>query len=441
MAQLETEVAALKKSSEAPKPKDGWDKLQSLSTLLSGVIIAAIGIWLNHSLVTSQERAQTAQVTATQEIERSHNGIQERQQEEALALQEQQAKDNLKLEVARRKSQEQQAAASLQSQREQNRAALDLQKSQNDANLAIAQAQTEEKFFLHLQSGTKAEQIATLRMMTKIDPQGAVEFAHLYLVTSLDTSLKQAAKEYLVSLQENVSLDPSIRQLAKDALVQVAVETRIQQISEVLRNGTGEAQYDYISKSLLHLAYGREGAQLDGGDLYSLISSYCALPQALEAEGLRPYLDRLRRQDLSLASDETFTTLLEKASSDRVMQQAQDDQFKQTFWMPAVEFARTVGLKLPLSLAIIYDTNRNIGKRGVAKIIESTNAAAGGTPLEGVDEKVWSAKFLEKWRAWINIKSMIADYMMPQVAFLEYLMRANNWDLNPPVEILGKTIN
>jgi hypothetical protein len=177
VGQLEKGVAGLKKSSDAPKPKDGWDKLQSLSTVLSGVIIAAIGIWVNHSLVTSQERAQAAQATATQEIERSHNQTQEVQQAETLALQKQQAKDNLTLEQARQKSEEQRAAAALQLQREQSRAALELQESQNEANLKVAVAQIEENLLPGLETGSSSGRIARLEVLKRFLPTEAIKMA------------------------------------------------------------------------------------------------------------------------------------------------------------------------------------------------------------------------------------------------------------------------
>src|SRR5271157_684464 len=164
LQKLETDFAAFGKKLDSPKPKDNWDKLSSLSTLLSGVIIAAIGIWVNHSLVTGQQRAQDAQAAATQAMEKSHNETVEKQAQAALELQKQQARDSQELEKARQRAQAQQAAATLQLQREQNEAALKLQREQADANLRIAKAQTEEKFLPHLAS-TGSDKAAALKIL------------------------------------------------------------------------------------------------------------------------------------------------------------------------------------------------------------------------------------------------------------------------------------
>src|SRR5271157_2971375 len=164
LQKLEADLAALGKKADSPKPKDNWDKLSSLSTLLSGVIIAAIGIWVNHSLVTGQQSAQNAQAAATHALEKAHNETTEKQAQAALESQKQQARDSLELEKARQRAQAQQSAATLQLQREQNEAALKLQREQADANLRIAEAQTLEKLLPHLAS-TGNDRVATLKVI------------------------------------------------------------------------------------------------------------------------------------------------------------------------------------------------------------------------------------------------------------------------------------
>ena len=65
---LESELAELKKKVDRPKPKDRWDKLSALSTVVSGVLIAGMGFVLAHEpLIASQTSQVRKCLTGTKE--------------------------------------------------------------------------------------------------------------------------------------------------------------------------------------------------------------------------------------------------------------------------------------------------------------------------------------------------------------------------------------
>jgi len=101
LARVEQEVAALRAKVEHP-PKDGWDKLGTLSGLVSGVLVAAIGAYATWMYNRRQDRIQAAQHQRDQEqkareletlnIQTTERflpylaGTNERQKEAALAI-------------------------------------------------------------------------------------------------------------------------------------------------------------------------------------------------------------------------------------------------------------------------------------------------------------------------------------------------------------------
>lgn len=70
---------------------------------------------------------------------------------------------------------------------------------------------------------------------------------------------------------------------------------------------------------------------------------------------------------------------------------------------PALRRATALGLRTPLSVAVLFDTIVQHGAGddpdGLPALIERTRRAAGGTPADGIDEKTWITQFLHLRRA------------------------------------------
>ena len=63
------------------------------------------------------------------------------------------------------------------------------------------------------------------------------------------------------------------------------------------------ARYGAVARSATDaggLSYGKHQAALVGGHLFQLISQYCSAPGAVQANDLKPYLDRMQASDRSL---------------------------------------------------------------------------------------------------------------------------------------------
>src|SRR5579859_3352488 len=103
-----------------------------------------------------------------------------------------------------------------------------------------------------------------------------------------------------------------------------------QAIVNIFETGTAEGNYadvTLIPNDPGHLTYGRSQTTLGSGNLYLLIKDYCDAPGAQYADGLAPYLTRLKAKDLSLDNDGDLKRLLKQAGNDPVMHTVQDAFF------------------------------------------------------------------------------------------------------------------
>jgi chitosanase len=136
-----------------------------------------------------------------------------------------------------------------------------------------------------------------------------------------------------------------------------------------------------------HLTYGRSQTTLVSGGLAELVRRYVAREDARDAEQLRPYLERLEARDLSLDGDAGLKSALRVAGSDPAMQEEQDAYFDERFWDPAERAAEALGLSLPLSIAVVYDSFI----QGAWGIIRDRVLKQKGHP--GGDEHGWVAAY------------------------------------------------
>lgn len=438
LQKLEADLAALGEKADSPKPKDNWDKLSSLSTLLSGVIIAAIGIWVNHSLVTGQQSAQNAQAAATQTLEKAHNETVEKQAQAALELQKQQASDSLDLEKARQRAQAQQAAATLQLQSDQSEAALKLQREQTNGNLRIAKAQTEEKILMDLLASPGEMCTAGLKILEQVDEERAVVTAVTCSVTTIDPNKVHTATKTLVALQ--TSANPEVRELAANAQAEIAVVNRVYQIESYCDSGHTQRQYDavYASGNPAILEYGWGRISLRGGKLFRLLQQYSNAPNSRAAKEFLPYMGRLERGDVGLVSDEQFKSLLRTAGSDPMMRETQDKYDETEFWKPTMNLIGQYGIKLPLSFLAIHDSVTWTGPRLAQRRANAVTESLKGTPANGVDEREWVSKYVNfEW----NAGSITLKALSPCVqSVFNKLLSKGNWNLDPPIEIGKETI-
>jgi chitosanase len=131
--------------------------------------------------------------------------------------------------------------------------------------------------------------------------------------------------------------------------------------------------------------------------------------------------------------------LLKKAGQDPIMQKAQDQIFDEGYWNPAVSQSEAMGLVLPLSYAIVYDTCIHSGPGGVARIRKLFNEVP---PARGGDEKAWARAYINARRNWLlsSSNSLVQKTVYRMDAFAQ-LMKEDNWELRTPFKVRNVTIS
>lgn len=211
-----------------------------------------------------------------------------------------------------------------------------------------------------------------------------------------------------------------------------------QAIVNVFETGSPQGAYNsciVVAGDRGHLTYGRSQTTLASGNLYKLVKAYCDQSSARYGAMLKPYLDRLRKCDLSLDNDWTLRKLLRQAGDDHVMQVTQDQFFDAVYWNPAVKAATGLGISLPLGIAIVYDSHIH---GSWAKMRDRTNNAVGKPKAAG--ERTWLRKYVQTRRAWLKSCGGLLARTTYRMDTFEDLIYRCNWELRLPITAHGTTI-
>lgn len=129
--------------------------------------------------------------------------------------------------------------------------------------------------------------------------------------------------------------------------------------------------------------------------------------------------------------------LLRALGADPVMQRAQEEVFEAGYWIPAQRQAEEMGLVLPLSWAVVYDTCIHSGPGGVASIRARFPELP---PARGGSEQAWVSAYVRARRAWLASRGgIVAATVYRMDAFLA-LIAAGNWSLTPPFKVRGVVV-
>ena len=199
---------------------------------------------------------------------------------------------------------------------------------------------------------------------------------------------------------------------------------------------TGSPKGNYASVTLLrgdtgHLTYGRSQTTLASGNLYLLIKAYVDNATAQYAAEFRSYLDRLAQKDLSLDNDQPFRSLLREAGSDPVMQEEQDSFFERAYYQPAMNSAANVGLTLPLSQAVVYDSNI----QGAWRTISTRLIASVGRVSATCPEKTWVSRYVDARRDFLKASAPPLPGTSYRMDAFDALIAANKWSLDLPLTV------
>ncbi|TAJ85746.1 MAG: chitosanase [Reyranella sp.] len=211
-------------------------------------------------------------------------------------------------------------------------------------------------------------------------------------------------------------------------------------IVNLFETGTVRGRYDsvvFVEGDAGHLTYGSSQTTLASGNLFLLIDRYCKAKNNLFGDPLSAYLGRLEARDFSLDTDATLRGLLHSAGSDPVMQDTQDSFFDAVYWTPAEAAAAAMGLKLPLSVGVVYDSTIH----GAWQMMRNRTVSTIGAPT--ADERPWIKKYIEVRRAWLA--GSPAESLLPKTVYrmdtFRTLIAADAWDLALPLNVRGAEIS
>ncbi|HVZ36698.1 MAG TPA: peptidoglycan-binding protein, partial [Polyangiaceae bacterium] len=184
-----------------------------------------------------------------------------------------------------------------------------------------------------------------------------------------------------------------------------------------------------------HLTYGRSQTTLASGNLFLLIKAYCDATSAQFAAALGAYLTRLSQRDSTLDQDQAFRGLLRSAGDDPIMQDEQDAFFDRIYWEPASTEAARLAIRTGLGTAVVYDSfvHGSFGR------MRDQTVQSVGTPAQA-NEKTWIAAYLKTRRAWLAAAGLPLSRTVYRMDAFQQVVSADNWELELPVNVLGRTI-
>lgn len=211
-------------------------------------------------------------------------------------------------------------------------------------------------------------------------------------------------------------------------------------IVNIFETGSVLDRYDQVTLipgDTGHLTYGRSQTTLASGLMHDLLALYAGNGGARFAKRLAPYLPRTASRDLALDADADFANLLRACADDLVMRETQDAFFDLAFWRPATASARALGLTLPLSVAVVYDSRVH---GSWAALRDETNAKDGSVAQLG--ERGWIQAYVRRRMHWLA-QSARADLRATvyRMEAFQRLIDQDRWGLALPLVVRGEEIS
>jgi chitosanase len=176
---------------------------------------------------------------------------------------------------------------------------------------------------------------------------------------------------------------------------------RAEQLTNLFENGSFDFGYSYVEAlgDGRGITAGRAGFTTATGDLLAVVKEYT---RQKPDNTLTKFIPRLQELYQERSNDQEgldgFFQDWKTAAQDPVFRKAQDAISDQYYYQPAVQYSNDLGLHSALARAAVYDTIIQHGggddPDGLLAILKRTHQSVGGTPKEGVDEKVWLDSFL-----------------------------------------------
>lgn len=210
-------------------------------------------------------------------------------------------------------------------------------------------------------------------------------------------------------------------------------------IVNIFETGCVLGRYDQVTLiegDTGHLTYGRSQTTLASGLLHDLLALYVSNTGARFAHHVTPYLEPTQRRDLSLDKDPKFANLLRACADDKVMRDTQDAFFDAAFFRPALTDARALGLQLPLSVAVVYDSRVHGSWR---RLRDETTAQDGS--VQKLGEKAWVQAYVRRRSQWLLQARQDLRPTVYRMEAFQHLIDQDCWGLALPIVLRGCEIS
>lgn len=213
---------------------------------------------------------------------------------------------------------------------------------------------------------------------------------------------------------------------------------RARQLTSIFENSKLDYQYGYCEDigDGRGYTFGFCGFTTKYSDSKKVLREYLARrPDDTE---MQIYLDKLNKKAAGSDGKEGldgFCNRVGELGADPDFIAAQEAIQMSTYYNPSKVWSQNLGLRLPISKGEMYDAMINHGEgRGdpfsIDHIVDKTNAAMGGSPLEGADEVKWLDSFLA-----IRAKTIkdLANWQSKRIDFYRELLHEGNLNLDGPI--------
>ncbi len=218
----------------------------------------------------------------------------------------------------------------------------------------------------------------------------------------------------------------------------------IRQLTSIFENSTPELQYGYVENigDRRGLTFGYAGFCSGTYDGTLFLREYLRLRPGNSLAQFLPVFEAIdagphdaEGRNPSTAGLAEFPAAFRACEGDPAFRLAQDHLVDRLYWGPSQRLARRIGARLPISRGELYDAFINHGADGARRLIRQTSAAVGGSPGQGIDERVWLEKFLA-----IRLGVLLADPAWRQagdrVRVYERLLAEGNVRIERPIRLV-----
>jgi phage N-6-adenine-methyltransferase len=238
------------------------------------------------------------------------------------------------------------------------------------------------------------------------------------------------------------------------------IRTAAMDIVCVFETGHAENPDAYSAVAVLAdgagISYGKHQATDKGGTLDRIVKAYLATRPTPGTEAVRvelgSYLDRLEANETAALDPNNLPAwavilmgLLREAGKDPAMREVQDRVFEEDYWQPTVAVCRELGLQLPLSWALMYDTAIHSGGAGT-KTADAVNLIRNRfpelPPSKGGGEEAWAGAYAKAREGWLaeHPNARVRVCVARPKTFLR-LMVEGKWHLRGVFQVLGVKVH